>query len=293
MSNDERFVNRRGRQVLTSQELGTIRLDDEPEEKVTPKAVERAARHRTRRHIRLKRWQAGIFLGVVVLVLAAPVLIGEYLRGDYDASARDAKQRVQAIAAGTAKTQQNNPKLIAKDMNSVVQQVGVIRDGMCKGDFFDNLAGLYPRAAEALKRCSVAREKVASLARELSTMQQQKAYLEELQQITTALAPSSDEQFANLAAAQEKWSVAAEQIKQLNPPTSFREIHTKTATLSASLASEWVKLNNANSAQDTAAFRTAEEALTKDYEAFRALMGEYQQAIAATQQRLTGAYTKL
>lgn len=288
MSDQKPFVNRRGRQVLTEEVLGTIKLDDAPDEVITPTHVQAAARHKRPRS-RLRRWQKVTFVFVLLLLMMAPFLIGEYVRADYEASVRNTTVRVREIATKASETKEPN----SQNLHATAASINEVRDGMCRGGFFDNLASLYPRASEAFKNCTVTREKIVTIARELATLQQQKAYLEELGQIITPLIPSSNEQFANMVAEQENWKMATEHLKQLSVPTSFRAVHEKTLTIATSLSDNWIRLVQANSAEDASAFQAAEAELAKQYELFRTITGEYNAVVTETQSALTAAYQRL
>lgn len=293
MSDEKPFVNRRGRQVLTTEVLGSIKLDDEPEEQVSHEVVQSAAKDRKKRSFRLKRWQKLTLLIFVLLLIGLPLAVGEYLRADYASSAIGAKTLVHSLADGQAKVQQQTTDLTAADMSLVVDQVTTIRDAMCKGEFFDNLADLYPRAKSALEQCAVTREKANSIAAGLGALQQQKAYLEQLQHILEPLALDNEGAFANFTVQQEKWVVAADQIKQLTPPASFRAAHEKLSTTSRKVADTWIQLNNANTAENQTDFQAAEVQLAAQYEAFRLLSSDFEAVIAAAQSKVSRAYQEL
>ena len=293
MNEEEKFVNRRGRQVLTQEVLGTIKLDQEPEEQITRKHVQQAARVRKKRSVRLARWQKLALVILILLVVGFPLAIGEYLRVDYDSSAHEAKQRVRTLGEMTLSKSSSENAPSTAVLSSVTKQVEQIRDDMCKGEFFDNLADLYPRAKESLERCFVTRESISALARELSSLYQQKVYTEDLVQILTPLGLDDQGQYANFVAQQEKWKTATEQLKELNPPTTLRESHASVQASAVEIQDVWIQLINANNSEDAAAFSSSEKELAELYEQFRSHQIIFLERIVQTQEAVIAAYATI
>lgn len=294
MNDNEPFTNRRGRQIQTGEVLGSVKVDNDPEIQVTSSSVVDATKERKRRITRLPKRFKLFLVVVLLLVIGLPLLIGEYLTADYNKSAQESVAKVKALAQDSAQVQKNSKALRPDDLNTVVTGITTIRDEMCKGGFFDNLAELYPRAKKALTSCTLSREKVASLSRELTLLQQILAYAEELERIIRPVTRvPENEQFANIASQQENWKTVHDQLKQLSPPSVLRTAHDGTVTSAGEIAKSWTTLVDANSEQNVASFQATEASLAKQYEQFRLLTNEYTKAINTIQTQISRNYDRL
>lgn len=240
------------------------------------------------------RWRYAFILLVLVLtVFAVPFLVGEYLRSDYEASAKNAKQEVEQLVREVVLPSQAQAEIGAENIQAVASRLHVIRDGMCKGAFFDNMAGLYPRSKSALGNCQAVRSDIAALARGVDGLAAQAAYLEKLHPILQRLSPSGEEQFAVFSAQHDNWKTAIDQLKKLNVPTALVDLHSKLIDKSSEISGLWNTLSIATSEQSTDSFIDTEKKLSIAYEGFRALEGEYAKQLIATQDDTINAYKKL
>ncbi len=286
------FVNRRGHRALVNQDDVVLKIDDEPvkteanTQEFVPKTM------RPRKQWRVSRLQRNIIAIILLVLVATPVLVGEYVRATYGASVdhalNETKKLTPSVIAG-----QKNTRLKSPDIANTVTQLNSLSGDMCHGEFLDNLAGLYPRATESLKACADTKNKLTALSGALSEVTSQLLYLEQLDGVMTTVVAQPDEKFAVIPAQRENWQTFAENLKKLSPPTSFRAAHGDIVKKTDAIVSRWTALSSAFSAQDSAAFDDAKAKLDEAYAAFRSSVDGLGQAVDQAQVKLTDARSQL
>ncbi len=283
------FVNRRGRkQTVDNTEPITdseVRSDTKKPKCIVKKPRKKSAKKQ------LKRWQK-ISIAILVLLLASPILLGESLRLVYGNSSRTAIRELEELVDSKVMPIQQNDNLTAQQLQSIADNLKIIRDKTCAGGLVDNAAALYPRAKSAHGECLQERRQLANLTSPMQDMSAQLAYLKKLKPIVEAVTVSSEDQYAVISSQHENWKNTAGRLKDLKPPTSFLEVHASLTTQSSKISDLWTKLSQAYEARDSIAFQTTEQDLGKAYEDFRAHTSKFQTIVTSTQAKIISAYSQ-
>lgn len=286
MNEDEKFTNRHGHTISALKE--SVDNLPEPEYKTTPV---KQVRRRKRRSLRLSGRQLKILLIVIAIIVLVPVLVGEYVRATYGGNISSAKSTISQLFKSVIADQKN--PVTSEKLTAVDTQLSTVRDGLCAGGFFDNLAKLYPRSRQAYEDCATYRSSVAALEALVNTAAAQMAYLEQVQPLLEGVAKSPEEQFAVLGAQQENWQTFVDGLQQLSVPASFHSAHADLVKQASAVRDDWIALVQATNTQDDDAFRDARAKLTQNYTAFRAQATGFSTAIAETQTALSSATANL
>jgi len=278
---DDKFTNRHGHTISGLQEA----VNDLPEPEHRADVSSETTVRRNRRAFRLSRLQLRSIIIVILVVILTPVLVGEYVRGTYEASVSTAKNSVKNLFAAELLLQKKS--VTSKTLSDVNSQLSVTRDGLCPGGFLDNLAKLYPRAQHAYDDCSAYRSNVAALQDSLTTSAAEMTYLEQLQPLLTSVSQPLEDQFAVLSSQQENWQVFVDKLNQLSVPVSFTSAHTGLSTQASVIRDQWIALVQASNAFDKAAYSTARAKLTDAYVAFSAQTASFKDAVSISQSALT------
>lgn len=292
MSSDSEksFVNRRGRKQgldMTSEvadfELQTKTSPDKPKFSLKmPRVRKKLSR----------RWRVVVVAALIILVIT-PIVLGEMVRLSYVQSLASAKSSLSELVRSKVTTAQSKDDLSSGDIGEIARELQSIRDSSCSGGLVDNIASVYPRAKSAHDECIALRGVIAGLAAPMQDMYEQLEYLEKLQPITDIVSRDQGDQFAVLSAQQENWKSVADKLKQLSPPTSFRENHESLHKQADQIAELWMKLSKAHDVQDAEAFRATEVDLAKSYEAFRTFSDKFKLDIGKSQSQVSSAYAKV
>lgn len=315
------FVNRRGHNQgdISASELADLSIDDQPvatdsdvsettpadskakpgrkstdkprNTKVDKKPVD-SKPVRRRRSFSWSRKKTLILAGVILVVIAIPIVSGEILRAQYLASTNSAKQAVSALSAETIAMQKKD-EYNSKQLRALTEKLEGIRDDMCPGALLDNIALLYPRADEAHDTCIAQRTKIAGLATAQRDMVNMFAYIESVNAVLARVGTPAGDAYAVVATQQSNWQSAQDELKKLNAPTELKAAHEQLLVAVASITDGWSKLNVASNDQNAANFQAAEEQLAKGYDAVRATKGAFVQAVNAKQGSITIAARSL
>ena len=276
MSEEEHFTNRHGHTITALQEA--VNTLPEPEYKTAAPKPQRRRKTVLFRPSRRQLQVAGIILLVVLIV---PVLVGEYVRATYGGNISDAKGKVQELFSSVQQQQQSG--VTSKLLTDTSNKLSTIRDGLCPGEFLDNIAKLYPRATSAYDECATYRSSLGALNDRVVVAAEQLAYLERLQPLITGISQPIEDQFAILSAQQENWQDFVDGLKRLSVPLTFNAAHAGLVKEAEAVRDQWIALVQASNAQESAAFRTARTKLTESYAAFRAQTSQFSSAVAASQ----------
>ena len=318
MSDDSKrplgFVNRRGHSAaeIDAADLDGLSIDSQPESvsseqsqkpKKTKDKSQRMAeskevvkpktagdkpkpdknKPRVRRHAKWTRKKTFILIGIILVLLAVPILIGEVLRAQYLASTSAAESSLKVIVTNDVLPLQKKSDITAKQVSAVTDKLEEVRDGMCPGGLLDNMATIYPRSQQAHSECIAERGHIASLVTQMRDMVSMLAYIES---INAALAPVSaqpTDAFAVIATQQSSWQQVSESLQKLSAPTPLKTANDQLVAAVKSITDGWSKLNVANNAQNAADFQAAEKQLSDGYVAVRASKDAFATAISSKQ----------
>ncbi len=281
MGDEEKFTNRHGHTVSSFKEA--LDILPEPEYRAAPKPPKR----RKRRTFRLSRVQKLALVGVLIVVVAVPVVVGEYVRGAY-------AQDVEAAKSSLAKLlSQQTDSTTGQTLKGVDTELATIRDNLCPGGFLDNLAKLYPRAQQAYDECAAYRSSIAALESLVSSAAEQMIYLEQLQPLLDGVSQPLEDQFAVLSAQQENWQDFVDGLGRLSVPAAFKAAHDGLATQASAVHDQWIALAQASNSEDSIAFREARTKLTEGFAALRAQSAQFSAAVSDTQTVITEAISSL
>ena len=316
------FVNRRGHNQgdISASELADLSIDDQPvvtsidaadmtkdvapesKAKTDSKTTKKPRKERkvpvNTKPIRRKRsfsWSRKktlILAGVILVVIAIPIVSGEILRAQYLASTNSAKQAVSALSAETIAMQKKD-EYNSKQLRALTEKLEGIRDDMCPGALLDNIALLYPRADEAHDTCIAQRTKIAGLETAQRDMVNMFAYIESVNAVLARVGTPDGDAYAVVATQQSNWQSAQDELKKLNAPTELKAAHEQLVVAVASITDGWSKLNVASNDQNAANFQAAEEQLAKGYDAVRATKATFVEAVNAKQGSITIAARSL
>lgn len=286
MDDEEKFTNRHGHTISALQEA--VNNLPEPEHKLN---VPVQPMRRKRRKFHLSSLQKRVLIIIVAVILIVPFLVGEYVRGAYAGDVNSARGSISKLFAATL-TQQKNP-VTSKSLTDIDNQLSAIRDGLCPGEFLDNLAKLYPRAQQAYDDCAAYRSNVAALESQISGAAAQMAYLEQLQPLLTGVSKPLEDQFAVLSAQQENWQSFVDGLNRLSVPVTFTAAHGELVTQASAVRDQWIALVQASNVQDSAAFRQARTKLTESFTAFHAQTVQFSSVVNDTQASITKAVAVL
>lgn len=297
------FVNRRGHNAdVSDKELDTLSIDEQPgvesqEEKKPIKAIKEPNRQlkkpKVRRHAKWTRKKTFILIGFILLVIAIPVVIGEFLRVQYLASASAAENSLKLIVTNDVLPLQKKTDITSKQVLSVTDKLEEVRDGMCPGGLLDNMASLYPRSHKAHEECIAERGKIASLATQMRDMAGMLAYIESVNAALAPVSSSSTDAFAVIATQQSNWQQVNEKLQKLDAPTALKAANEQLVTAVKSITDGWSRLNVANNAQNAADFQAAEKQLRDGYAAVRTSKDAFQAAIATKQDAISSTSQNL
>jgi hypothetical protein len=252
---------------------------------------DKPAKRRKRPAVRLSGLQWRIVAIVVLVVVLAPVLVGEYVRATYGKNIDDARGSVNRVFVA-AKSQQKSA-MTSKTLIDIGSQLSSIRDGLCPGGFLDNLAKLYPRAQSTYNDCASYRSSVTALADQVTVASGQMAYLESLQPLLEGVSRPLEDQFAVLSAQQENWQTFVDGINKLLVPLSLSSAHASLLKEATNVRDQWIALVQASNTQNSAAFTEARTKLTESFAAFRAQTVSFSSAINSSQTNLSKAIAAL
>lgn len=247
--------------------------------------------HRKRRTFRLKAIHFRILAVILVLGVLTPVFVGEYVRYVYEVQVTNAKNDVQSIFSDVKKIQKSN--LSSEALKPFDARLLTVRDKLCSGGFWDNLAKLYPRALAAYDACGAYRARVAGLEAGVNEAAAQLAYLTELQTLLGGVTKPVDEQFAVLSSQQELWQALVDNMKQLSVPTSFNQAHAGLLTQSVAIRDQWIALVDASNSYDSVKFSDARTKLDATYGAFQFQTNVFNSAVSNAQQQIADAVSSL
>lgn len=282
------FVNRHGHQTnLESVDLAGVSIDAQPEAATEhaeqkPKP-QKSPKIRRKRHLRWSRKRTLILIAILAIIVIIPIILGEILRGQYLVSASDAKNALHSIIEKDVLPLQKKADLTAKELSSVTDTLEKIRDDMCPGSAYDNLAMLYPRSKSAHQACIDQRGKIASLVTQLRDMENVLRYIEALRAALAPVSGTGKDAFAVIATQQTNWQTVSHTVQKLSPPTVLAAAHQQLVTHIKTIVEGWSKLNIANNNQDASAFKAAEKQLTKGYEAVRATESQFIESVHGKQ----------
>lgn len=287
VSDDPIITNRRGHTMSEAKAAADIL--PEPDYVQPSKPPVTRVRQPQRRRLS-QRAKKTVILGIVLL-LGLPLLAGEYMRWSYDREVSAVKKEVAHLLSTVVSKQ--TAGLNSTDLTKYDAQLAALRDGLCTGDIFDNLAALYPRSKTALADCNTFRSNVAALESAIHTAADQMGYLEKLQPLLGSVTKPLDEQFAVFAAQQEKWQSFVDSLKQLNAPLSLRLAHDGLVEQANTIHEQWIALVQSSNVLDGVRYRQARVKLTAGYTGFRNQIDAYAQAVATSQLTLTRAVAAL
>ena len=284
--NDEQevFVSRHGRRTkLDDADLTGMNIDDQPAVKATTvdeaaavkptkprREMPKLARPKMPRvSIGKKTW---IMSGAVVVALVLlPLAALEAVALQYNASADGLSKEVTRVGKDIALPEQKKSALADDAISKTLDALSSARDKACRGGLLDNLANVYPRSKEALKRCTTANGHVSTLINELSVLKQMHAYGKTTEAAIKPALAASDSPYAVIPDQLATWQSVEGKLKSINPPTQLSNFHASLKQVVSDIAAQWGALNNANNSQDSAAFREAEAKLGSFYESLREL----------------------
>jgi len=252
------------------------------------KKVKQVRHHRTLG----KKFWLGVLI-VVVLIVAAPLISGEIVRGLYIRSQADAKTNLTRLVNATVLPQQKNTSLKASDVATTVSSLETLRDKTCQGGFLDNMAELYPRARQAHDDCIVTRSQINSLASSLKDLQGMIAYLSTLNDALIPVTTPLTEHYAVLASQRDNWQTFQATLKTMQPPAALTSEHALLATHAKNISEAWLKTVNATKAQSTSDFLAAERTLITEYAALHDVATTLNAQIDAQQQLVITAYVSV
>lgn len=297
------FVSRRGRQVGLSQvDLKGIDIDNEQNlskttqnapssrhpQKVSPGVKVKSADVTVRRE--WSRRKKLTLLVVVVLLLAFPLVAGEFVAAQYRAGITGAKDDMKQIVAKTVLPAQKKTSITADQLGTMATDVTGIVGHMCRGGLVDNAASLYPRANSALTDCKHSQSQYAALASSLYELEKQTRYLEHVSAVIKPITTPITDAYAVVGAQQSSWLAAKEGLKKLSPPTKMNSAHADLASHVAAASEAWSTLNSANNSHDATAFTEAEKQLATEYEAVRSTSSAFTNVLKDTQSEITTEY---
>ena len=290
------FVNRRGHNSdVSSAELDSLSIDAQPE--IAPVSTESTStkkpksnqnpsspkKPKTRRHAKWTRRKTFILIGVILVLVAIPVIVVEILRIQYLPSASAAEESLKSIVKNDVLPLQKKTDITAKQVSGVTDKLEDVRDSMCPGGLLDNMASLYPRSHEAHEECIAERGKIASLVTQMRDMVSMLAYIESINAALAPVSAQSSDAFAVIATQQSSWQQVNEKLQKLSAPTLLKTANDQLVAAVKSITDGWSKLNVANNAQNAADFQAAEKQLSDGYVAVRASKDAFAIAIAAKQ----------
>lgn len=282
---EEKFTNRHGHTVAAVKEA--VSTLPEPEHVANPKPV----RRRKKRIFRFRKIHFYILLVLATIIIFVPIGVGEYVKGTYDNNVSDAKSKVAQLFYSVTLAQKN--PTTSKSLAAVDTQLASIRDNMCPGEFYDNIAKLYPRAKEAYDKCAAYKTSVTALDDLVGSASEQMTYLERLQPLLQGVSQPLEDKFAVLTAQQENWQTFVNGLKQLSVPIALNGAHANLLKQATAVHEQWIALVQASNAYDSAAFREARAKLTESYTAFQTASSEFTNVINITQASITNAVAAL
>lgn len=291
------FVNRRGHNAdVSNKDLNDLSIDEQPaakdqEDKAPAKDTKKPGKSpkkpRVRRYTKWTRKKIFILIGVILMLVAIPVAVGEVLRIQYLASAQAAEDSLKKIVASDVLPLQKKTDTTAKQVSAVADKLEDVRDSMCPGGLLDNMASLYPRSHAAHEECIDERGKIASLATQLHDMASMLAYIESINAVLAPVSAASTDAFAVIAMQQSSWQQVNEKLQKMNAPIPLKAANEQLVAAVKSITDGWSKLNVANNAQNAADFQAAEKQLNDGYVAVRASKDVFAVAIAAKQSTIS------
>lgn len=290
----EFFVSRRGRRVGVHEvDMNGIDIEE---------IVEKKPLQQTKKEPRIKqvRHKKGVSRRIiiastlVVLLLGALyVITGEVIAAGYRNGVSDAKKQLTSAVSSTVLPAQKGSTVSADKIHDIASKVNSILSHMCTGGMTDNMAGLYPRANQALHSCQGAQANYSALFHSLSDLEAQARYLEKLDGIMKPISTPITDEYAVIGSQQDAWQAAVDGLKKLSPPSEMQAAHKTLYQHVTAVSEAWSKLNTANNNQDVDGFTTSEKALSTEYDAIRATSPLFTRVLDTTQTGLSAAYSAL
>lgn len=306
MSRDEReqptfFVSRRGRQVGVHQvDLTNLDIESNDSADLTKKEIKSDKTPDKKRTIMKQPKQPfswskkkTIVLVSVLAILALPVVAAELVAAQYREGSSSAKRDLDNIVKSTVLPAQKKSAIDNDQIGAMAGQINGIVAKMCRGGLLDNAAGLYPRAADALADCKADQALYAALTNELYNLEKIARYLEAMDVTMKPVATPITDEYAVIGSQQTQWLTADESLKKLSVPDAMRSAHASLSSHVSAVATAWSALNTANNEQDAAGFTEAEKKLASEYEAIRAVSGEFTEVLGKSQSELLARYNAL
>jgi len=312
---DETFINRHGRRLgVTTAELSELSIDEAPKietdaeevatsrskatkhkksPKTTPQVAVTKDPSHARRRLHFTRKTKLVMGAIVIVLIAIPIITGEALRAQYVGSAASAKEDFKRLVNTDVRPQQKSAELTSKQLLVTITKLETIRDAMCPGALWDNVATLYTRAQTAHSACIAERGRIASLSTQLRTLQKELAYAEFIDTALTQVTAPSTDAFAVISAQQDNWKQAQEKIAKITPPSELVAAHLQLTTAARTIVDGWSQLNIANNEQNTDNFAAAEKQLGEGYDAVRASKELFANKMIAQQNVITVTAQKI
>lgn len=306
MNSDRPYINRRGHTLeVSDDELQSLQLDkDQSPEVASVPAVgpqpslsdmsrtDPKPRRRGLKPPRLTKRRALVI--VMIVALAAAILLGggELVRARYASAGSAAVDGVGRIAAITI-NQQKQANLTSGDMNAVIDELAKLRDGLCVGGLWDNIATLYPRANQAHKSCNTTKQRVSDLVLVTQRLRGQLDYLEQIDKALKPVVTAENGQFAVISAQLESWRRVEKSLEDIQAPAELTTAHAKLIKRAGDIQAGWLKFSSATNDQDSKAFRSSQDDLNKRYQEFRSSADDIRLMIDDTQSTLTSSYQTL
>ena len=277
---EETFTNRRGRSVsANADDKPAGDMNESPTQ--SPKKPPVTPKKPRRRQRRVPRVLWKVLAVIAVLLVVIPLAIGESVRSTYDREVSGAQKELTEIFKDIVEKQKQ--PLSSESLKASNEKLVKLRDKLCVGGFFDNIASIYPRSKTAYDKCSSYRSQLAVLEEQVRQASEQMKYLEQLEVALESVTKQLQDQFAVLSAQQENWKTFTTSLEQMVVPATFRSLHEQLSANSVLIRDQWVELVQASDALDSAKFSSSRTKLANAYGEFSKLPTIFNEAVAIHQ----------